>query len=385
MSAGRDFTRKFMNGKTISKVYPVDLKKEYQEISPEIKKAIFRVLESGWFILGEELKSFEKEFSEYLGVKYAVGVNSGTDALYLALLAAGVGPGDEVITVSNTFISDAYTIYQTGAKPVLIEVDEKTYNIDTKLIEKTLTKKTKAILPIHLYGYPAKMDEIMRIAQKHNLLVIEDACQAHGSVFKGRKLGTIGDIGCFSFYPAKNLGAYGDAGAVVTDNEDLANKLFMLRNYGEKQKYYYQLKGISSRLDEIQAAVLRVKLKHLDGWNKKRRLLADRYRWNLASLPIILPPEDSKDCQGNYYVFVVRVKDRDTLQQFLKDNGVVTLIHYPVAIHQQESCPELIKTAGLLQLTERISKEILSLPIYPQMQMTEVDYVCDKIKEFYRK
>lgn len=374
-----------MSGKIISKVPLVDLKKEYQEISDEINEAVTRVLQSGWFILGEELKSFEKEFAEYLGVKFAVGVNSGTDALYLALLAAGVGPGDEVITVSNTFISDAYSIYQAGARPVLVEVDEKTYNINPKLIEKALTKKTKAILPIHLYGYPAKMDGIMRIAKKNHLSVIEDACQAHGSIFKGKKLGTIGDIGCFSFYPAKNLGAYGDAGAVVTNNEELANKLFMLRNYGEKQKYYYQVKGVNSRLDEIQAAILRVKLKHLDGWNKKRRRLAERYRRNLLSLPIILPPEDSKDCRGNYYVFVVRVDNRESLQQFLKENGIITLIHYPVAIHQQESCSELSKTAGSLRVTEKISEEILSLPIYPQMQTAEVDYVCDKIKEFYRK
>lgn len=368
-----------------NKVPFVDFKREYKEIHTQIDSAIKRVLESGWFILGEELKNFEKEFSKYLGVKYAVGVNSGTDALYFALLAAGIGPGDEVITVDNSFISTVLAIFWVGAKPVFVDVDQYTYNVDPARIEEKITSKTKAILPVHLFGYPCEMSKIMKIATKYDLKVIEDACQAHGSSYKGKKLGTIGDIGCFSFYPAKNLGAYGDAGAIVTNNEKIAKKLILLRNYGQKEKYYFQIKGFNSRLDEIQAAILREKLKRLDKWNKKRKKIAEKYYQELSGLPIVLPPKEAKDRQGNNYVFVIKVKDRDSFQQYLSESGITSLIHYPVPIHNQECCSELLGEGNKLRLTEKLAKEIISLPIFPQMEDGEVDYVCEKIKDFFKK
>lgn len=374
-----------MSGKKIKLPYINDLKREDPNVKKETRQAVNRVIKNGWFILGEELKNFEKEFANYLGVKYVVGVNSGTDALHLALIAAGISNGDEVITVSNTFISTVLAIYWVGAKPILTEVDEKTYNLDPVKLKEKITSKTKAIILVHLYGYPCQMDEIMGIAEKHHLKIIEDACQAHGSSFKGKKLGTIGDIGCFSFYPSKNLGAYGDAGALATNDEKIAQKLFLLRNYGEEKKYYYKIRGFNSRLDEIQAAILRVKLQHLDKLNGKRKLLADIYYQKLSKLPIILPPQNTSSCQGNNYVFVIRTKERDSLQKFLSEKGVGTNIHYPIPIHQQESCQELLKQGRDLKITEIIAKEILTLPMFPQMTFSEVNYVCDKIKKFFEK
>lgn len=374
-----------MSGKKIKLPYINDLKREDPVVKAEIRQAVNRVLKRGWYILGEELKNFEKEFADYLGVKKVIGVNSGTDALYLALIAAGIGKGDEVITVSNTFISTVLAIYWVGAKPILVEVDEKTYNLDSIKLKERITSKTKAIILVHLYGYPCQMDEIMEIAKKHHLKVIEDACQAHGSSFKGKKLGTIGDIGCFSFYPSKNLGAYGDAGALATNDEIIAQKLLLLRNYGEEKKYYYKIRGFNTRLDEIQAAILRVKLQHLDEFNTKRKLLADTYFKRLLGLPLILPPQDTFSCQGNNYVFVIRTKERDSLQKFLLENEIGTNIHYPVPIHQQESCRELLKQGKKLKITEIIAKEILTLPMFPQMTFSEVNYVCDKIQKFFKK
>lgn len=378
--------KKFMNGKkSINSVPFVDFKREYKEIKNEIDNSIKRVLASGWFILGDELKNFEKEFSLYLGVKHIVGVNSGTDALHLALLAAGVEKGDEVITVSHTFISTVLAIYWVGAKPILVDIEETTYNIDPDKIEKKITQKTKAILPVHLYGYPCEMDSIKKIAKKYGIKIIEDACQAHGSTYKGKKLGTVGDIGCFSFYPSKNLGAYGDGGAVATNNDKLAEKLFKLRNYGQKEKYYYQIKGFNSRLDEIQAAILRVKLKYLDGWNLRRRMIADRYRQKLSNLPVVLPPADTDVCKGNNYVFVIRTEKRDSLQNYLSKFKINTLIHYPLPVHLQESCKELQNQSAGLKITEKMSREILSLPIFPQMEDSEVEYVVEKVKDFFNK
>lgn len=374
-----------MNGKKISNVPFVDFKREYLEIKKEVDGAIKRVLESGWFILGDELKNFEKEFASYLGVKYVIGVNSGTDALHLALLAAGVGKDDEVITVSHTFISTVLAIYWVGAKPVLVDIDKNTFNIDPKEIERKITKKTKAILPVHLYGFPCEMNRIIKIAKKYKFKVIEDACQAHGSMFENKKLGIIGDVGCFSFYPAKNLGAYGDAGAVVTNNDKLAEKLFKLRNYGQKEKYYYQIKGYNSRLDEIQAAVLRIKLKHLDTWNRRRSEIAQNYRRRLKNFPIILPPADTDVCRGNNYVFVIRTEKRDALQNYLSSFKINTLIHYPLPVHLQESCKELLNQNVGLKITENVSKEILSLPVFPQMKKNEIEYVCNKIEDFFNQ
>ncbi len=375
-----------MSGKKLVNSVPfVDLKREYREIKREIDDAVKRVLKSGWFILGEELKSFEKELAQYLGAGHVIGVNSGTDALHLALIAAGVRSGDEVITVSNTFISSVLAVFWVGAKPVLVEVDEKTYNIDEKKIKKRITKKTKAILPVHLFGYPCEMDKIGKIAKEYGLKVIEDACQAHGSVYKGKKLGTIGDIGCFSFYPSKNLGAFGDAGAVVTNSDDIAEKIFFLRNYGEKEKYFFGVKGFNTRLDEIQAAILRVKLSHLDEWNAKRKKIADKYFKSLSGLPIDLPPQSTADKRSNNYVFVIRTKKRDLLQKYLIENKIITLVHFPLPIHRQESCREIVNQKGKLKLTEKIAGEIISLPIFPQMTETEVEYVCKKVKNFFKK
>jgi dTDP-4-amino-4,6-dideoxygalactose transaminase len=371
-----------MNGK-INKVPLLDLKREYQEIKKEINEAVFRILKRGWFILGEELEKFEEEFAQYLGVKHVVGVGSGTDALHLALLATGIGLGDEVITPSHTFIATVLAIYWVGAKPVLVDIDSQTYNLDPQEIEKKITSKTKAILPVHLYGYPCEMDKIQKIAKKHRLMIIEDACQAHGSIYKGRKLGTFGEANCFSFYPSKNLGAYGDGGAVATNNEEIYRKILLLRNYGQKEKYVFQTKGFNSRLDEIQAAVLRVKIKHLKDWNKKRRQLAEVYRRELIGLPLILPPKDTKNGQSNYYVFVIRTEKRDELLKYLAENGVTTLIHYPVPIHCQESCSELSNEK--LPITEMVAKQVISLPIFPQMTSKEVKYVGKKIKEFFQK
>ena len=373
-----------MSGKIINNVPFVDFKREYQEIKTEIDTAINRVLKSGWFILGEELKSFEKEFASYLDVKHVIGVNSGTDAIHLALLVTGIKAGDEVITVSHTFISTILAIYWVGAKPILIDIDKNTYNIDPGKIEKKITKRTKAILPVHLYGYPCEMESIKKIADEYGLSIIEDACQAHGSMFEDKKLGTIGDIGCFSFYPAKNLGAYGDAGAVVTNNDMFAEKLYLLRNYGQKEKYYYKIRGFNSRLDEIQAAILRVKLKHLNFWNQRRREIADNYFSGLSDLPLILPPKGSAKERGNYYVFAVRLKERDLFQDYLKEKGISTIIHYPLPVHRQKSCIKLANTKDL-KLTEKITDEVISLPVFPQMTDLEVEYVIEAVKGFFTK
>jgi len=374
-----------MTGKNNTIKIPfVDFKREYKEIKKEIDQAVNRVLKSGWFILGEELTKFEKELAEYLEVKHVIGVNSGTDALFLALLSAGIGTGDEVITVSNTFISTVLAIYWTGAKPILADIN-KDFNIDPESIKKVLSPKTKAILPVHLYGYPCDMDEINKIAKNNNLIVIEDACQAHGTIYKGRKVGGLGDVSAFSFYPAKNLGAYGDAGAIATNDDKIAERLMFLRNYGQAKKYFYQIKGYNSRLDEIQAAVLRVKLKHLDKRNKKRSKISEKYRKLLTDIPIILPPDGNSDKKGNNYVFVIRSKQRDELQNFLLKSGIITLIHYPVMIHDQESCKELNSQKRNLPNTLELEKELLSLPIFPEMTLSEVKYVCGKIHKFYQK
>lgn len=360
----------------------VDLRREYQEIKEEINQAIQRVLESGWFILGEELKAFEKEFAEYLGVKHAVGVNSGSDALYLAIKALGIGNGDEVITVSHTFISTVDAITRNGAKPVFVDIDPETYTIDVNQIEEKITERTKAILPVHLYGHPADMDPIMEIAEKYDLYVIEDASQAHGAEYKGRKVGNIGHVGCFSFYPTKNLGAYGDAGAVVTNDVELAEKLRLLRNYGSPKKYHHDFIGVNSRLDEIQAAVLRVKLRHLDEWNEKRRKIAEEYNELLRDFDDVITPVEKEWAKHVYHLYVIRHKERDKLQQYLLENGVRTQIHYPIPVHKQKAYTAF-RTSSL-PITERISNETLSLPMHPWLRIDEIEKICYLIKRFRR-
>jgi dTDP-4-amino-4,6-dideoxygalactose transaminase len=369
------------------KVVPfVDLTRQYKRIEEEILSATKRVYEKGRFILGEEVSAFENEFSHYCGVRYGVGVDSGTDALYLALKAAGVGKGDEVITAANSFIATALAISLTGAKPLFVDIDHETYTMDPNALEDLLRRqrrkggkqRIKAILPVHLYGHPAMMDAMMDIASRYQLPVIEDACQAHGAEYQGRKVGSFGFLSCFSFYPTKNLGGYGDGGMVVTDDRKLFEKLRLLRCYGEKRKYEHVLKGGNNRLDEIQAAILRVKLKYLDQWNEERRRRALIYKRMLEPKGVLCPVE-KKQAKHIYHLFVIRAKKRNSLQAFLKEKGIETLIHYPIPIHLQKAFKELGYRRGDLPLTEECARKILSLPFFPEMTESEMEEVVNEI------
>lgn len=366
------------------KVPFVDLKAQYETIKTEIQSAIAKVLEKGDFILGEELKLFEEEFANYCGVKYCVGVASGTEALWLALLALGIKEGDEVITAANTFIATALAITMAGAKPVLVDIDPKTYNINPKLIEEKITEKTKAIIPVHLYGQPADMDEINKIAKKYNLFVLEDACQAHGASYKGKRCGSLGHAAAFSFYPAKNLGAYGDGGAVVTNSGEIAEKIRMLRDYGQKEKYRHLVRGYNSRLDTLQAAILRVKLKKLDEWNKKRMKAAEKYNELLKKTEAVLP-ERASDRTHVYHLYVIRTKHRNELQKYLEKKGVFTGIHYPIPIHLQPSFAFLKLKRRSFPIAEKYAEKILSLPMFPEITEQQIKYVAAEIKNFYGK
>jgi len=357
----------------------VDLKRQYYSIKEEIDNAIKNVLESGYFILGENVKLFEDEFSRYCNAKYGIGVASGTDALQLALRACGISRGDEVITVSNTAFPTAIAISYTGAKPVFVDVDE-TYTMDASRVEEKINEKTKAILPVHLYGQPADMDPILEIAKKHDLYVIEDACQAHGAEYKGRKVGSIGDIGCFSFYPTKNLGAYGDGGFITTNNEELAERLKLLRNYGQIERYNHAIKGYNSRLDEIQAAILRVKLKRLDKWNELRRRNAKLYSELIGEKVIV--PFERENSTHVYHLYVIRTKQRDELRKWLKSRGILTDVHYPTPIHLQKAYADLGLGEGSLPVTEKYANEILSLPMFPELTEEEISHIADAINEF---
>ena len=354
----------------------LDLKSQYKSIQPEIDSAIKRVLDGQFFVLGPELEFFEKEFAEYLGSKYCVGVNSGTDALILSLLALGVGKGDEVITPVNTFIATATAITYTGAIPVFVDCDPLTYEIDIKQLEKAITKKTKVILPVHLYGAPADIEKIKEIAKKNKIFLIEDAAQAHGSTFNEKKLGTFGDLGCFSFYPGKNLGAYGDGGAVTTDNKELYEKLIRLRNHGQVKKYVHDSIGFNSRLDEIQAAVLRVKLRYLDKWNKDRHIIAENYISHLRGYKTQKIINRGK---SNYYVFVIESENRDKLQKYLLENGIHTLIHYPTPIHLQRAYKFLGYKIGDFPVAEKIAGKILSIPLFPELSSDKQEYIINKL------
>ena len=356
-----------------------DFKREYAAINEEVMPAIRRVLKSGWYVLGDEVNKFEQEFSKYVGTRFGVGVNSGSDALYLAVRALDVSRGDEVITVSHTMISTVDAIARNGAKPVFVDVDPSTYVMDASRIEAKISKKTKAIIPVHLYGHPVDMDPLTELARKYGLYVIEDACQAHGSRYKGAVVGSIGDIGCFSFYPTKNLGAYGDAGMIVTNNEELADKLKKMRNYGQSKKYYHDFVGVNSRLDEMQAAILRIKLSHLDDWNKNRWKLAKLYDSLLNNTETITPIELDY-AEHVYHLYVIRHKRRNELQQYLLKKGIQTLIHYPIPVHLQEA----YKMAGRLPVTEKICGEILSLPISPWLRESEVEQVSETLKHYFR-
>jgi dTDP-4-amino-4,6-dideoxygalactose transaminase len=359
----------------------VDLKTQYRNIEAEIKAAFSSVLEKGQFILGENVAGFEEEFCSYLGGGYGVAVGSGTEALFLALLACHAGPGDEVITVSHTFISSYLAIVQAGASPVFVDIDPSTFNMDVSQVEEKITPKTRAILPVHLYGQPAQMTELNNLAKKHNLTVIEDACQAHGARIGATKAGLFGDLACFSFYPTKNLGAYGDGGLVVTRNASFLEELRFLRNYGQTRKYYHDHFGINSRLDELQAAVLRVKLRHLDEWNALRKAIAGRYTEGIHS-PQIICPKELKGHEHVYHLYVIKAPHRQRLQEWLMDQGILTQIHYPVPVHLQKCFLERSTDRPSLPRTERTAGEVLSLPLYPEMTAGQIDHVIQAVNTF---
>jgi dTDP-4-amino-4,6-dideoxygalactose transaminase len=358
----------------------LDLKAQYRSIKPELDAAVLRVLEGAQFILGPEVAAFEKEFAAYCGAGDAIGVNSGTSALHLALVAAGIGPGDEVITVPFSFIATAAAIVYTGATPVFVDIDPVTFNIDVSRIEAAITPRTKAIMPVHLFGHPADMDPILEIARRYGLIVIEDAAQAHGAEYKGRRVGSIGDIGCFSFYPGKNLGACGEGGAVTTSNSDYARKVRLLRDWGSAQKYIHELHGYNYRLEGMQGAILRVKLRHLEEWTEARRRHAIRYGEFLGTAGIELPSA-MPYARHVYCVYSVRAANRDQIRQALLEREIHTAIHYPIPIHLQPAYAGLNYSRGDFPVAERACTEVLALPIYPEMteaQLTEVTVALEE-------
>lgn len=359
----------------------VDLKAQYHSIRDEVRAEVDTVFESTQFVLGDRVTEFEREFAKYLGVKHAIGVGSGLDALRLALEAAGIGSGDEVIIPANTFIATALAVSATGAKPVLVDCTEDTYQIDPALIEAAITPQTKAIMPVHLYGQSADLSAIMEIAHSNQLEVIEDAAQAHGTRFMDQPCGTYGLAGCFSFYPGKNLGAYGDGGAVVTNSDEFAKKLNSLRNYGQKQKYVHVEKGTNSRLDTVQAAILNIKLRHLDEWNAARRNHATLYSDSLAGQNLIVPALDPRSTHI-FHLYVVRTAHREELQKHLASRGIQTGIHYPIPIHLQEAYADLGFKKGAFPVTEKLADEILSLPMYAELSPQQIEFVLEAIASF---
>jgi dTDP-4-amino-4,6-dideoxygalactose transaminase len=361
------------------KVPFVDLGAQHAALADPLQAAMAAVVRDGAFILGGRVSQFESELGSYLDVSHVVGVGNGLDALRLSLLALGIGPGDEVITAANTFIATALAIAAAGARPVLVDCDETTFNIDPRRIEAALTPRTRAIIPVHLYGRVANLDAVMAIARERGLHVVEDAAQAHGArMTDGRRAGTIGDAGCFSFYPSKNLGACGDGGALVTNDAGLAQRARQLRNYGQSEKYHHDVLGINSRLDGVQAAVLSTKLPHLDGWNDRRRAIAAAYREGLAGLPLTLPGEGP--AAGHvHHLFVVRCRDRERLRSDLTAAGIETGIHYPIPIHRQAAFAGAFGEAQF-PVTEMLATEILSLPMYPEMTSAQVGHVVGEVR-----
>ena len=363
----------------------VDLRRQYQSHKKELDFAIQKMLNNADYILGEELKNFEREFAEFCGVKYCVGVASGTDALILSLKALGIQPGDEVITVPNSFVATALCVSTLGAKPVFVDINPDTYNIDISKIEEKITSRTKVIIPVHLYGQPADMDPIKKIAEKYNLRILEDACQAHGAKYRGIKVGGLGDIAAFSFFPGKNLGAYGDGGAIVTNNQEFAERALMYRMYGGKERDRYLIKGgVNSRLDAIQAAILRVKLKYLDGWNAARRKNAKLYSELLKESDVVVPTTLDY-VEPVFHLYVIRNKKRDRLMEHLRYKQISVLVHYPVPIHLQPAYKELGYKKGDFPVTEAAAEEILSLPVFPELEEKEIEYVVSSIQEYKNK
>ena len=380
----------------------LDLKAQYATIKDEIKAAIDEVLESQYFILGPKVEQFEQEIAQYCHVQHAVGVASGSDALLLAMMAIDVGYGDEVITTPYTFFATAGSISRLGAQPVFVDINPKTYNINPDLIEKRITKRTKAIIPVHLYGQCADMNPILEIAQKYHLYVIEDAAQAIGAKYKGRKAGSMGHLGCLSFFPSKNLGGYGDGGMVITNDAELAEKIRVLRAHGAKPKYYHSVIGCNSRLDALQAAVLSVKLKYLDGWSKERRENAETYNQLFAAVDVVTPHVEAYNypvaqsaggdaCSSGealvhiYNQYIIRAKRRDALREFLSEQNIGTAIYYPVSLHLQECYADLRYKKGDFPESERAAEETLALPIYPELTYEQQKYVAEAVKTFTEK
>ena len=359
----------------------VDLGVQYRAISAEIDDAISKVIQDADFILGREVRLFEEEFAEFCDSSYAVGVDSGTSALELALRAFDIGPGDEVITAANSFIASALGISHAGAKPVLVDVDPFTYTLDVKALERAITRRTKAIIPVHLYGHPAHMGPIRQLADRHGLVVIEDACQAHGASYKGKRVGSLGHAAAFSFYPGKNLGAYGDGGMVVTKDRKIANRLEMLRNYGQKEKYKHLFRGYNRRLDTMQAAILRVKLKYLEKWNAARRWSAKLYQKHLEGSGVVVPGE-AGGAESVWHLYVIRTERRDALKEHLVIKGINASIHYPIPIHLQPAYQDLGYKRGDFPVTEAYADRILSLPMYAELSDRQIEFISQTVCEF---
>jgi len=382
------------------KIATIDLKSVYLSLKSEVDAAVFRVLHSGQYVGGPEVEGLEREFAEFCGVPHAVGVSSGTDALRFALMAAGVGeagrvsgageesggrPVDEVLTSPLTFIATAEAITQAGGKPVFVDVDPRCLNLEPRNLEGVITSRTRAILPVHLYGQPADMDPILLLAKRHGLAVVEDACQAHGATYGGRAAGSLGDAGCFSFYPSKNLGACGEAGMVTTGSAQIAERVRRLRDHGQTEKYRHAEEGYNGRLDALQAAILRVKLRRLTEWNERRRVLAERYRAGLRDLVgrggLLALPEEMPGANHVYHIFAIRVAGRDRVREALRQRGIETGLHYPMPLHLQPAYAWIGLREGSLPQAERAAREVLTLPLYPEMAEGSVDQVCETLRD----
>ncbi len=363
----------------------LDLKAQYDELRDELDQAYRRVMDSGWYILSDEVRAFEQEFAEYLGVKHCVGVGNGLEALQLIFMAYSIGAGDEVIVPANTYIASWLSVSYVGATPIPVEPDPSTHNLDPGRIAQAVTERTKAIMPVHLYGQPTEMTEIWKLAEQHDLRIVEDSAQAHGVKYMGKLAGNLGSAAAFSFYPTKNLGAFGDAGAVTTDDAQLADRIRVLRNYGSRKKYFNEVKGHNSRLDPLQAAFLRVKLKRLDEWNQRRSRIAEFYLEGLSGIPGVVLPTIALNAAHVWHLFVISAADRDQLQAHLEQRGVGTLVHYPIPPHLSEAYADLKYKRGDFPISERIADSVLSLPMGPHLHLDEAGYVVECIKEFYTK
>lgn len=362
------------------KVPYLDLKAQYNSIKAEIDEAIARVLDSCQFVLGPEVAQFEKEFAAYCGTSECIALNSGTSALHLALLAAGVGPGDEVITVPFTFVASVATILYAGAKPVLVDIEPRTFNMNPAALDAAISPRTKAIVPVHLYGHPADMDPILQLARKHKLVVIEDAAQAHGAKYEGRSVGSVGDIACFSFYPAKNLGAYGEGGAVTTNNPEYARTIRMLRDWGQDRKYHHLLHGYNYRMEGFQGAILRVKLRHLESWTETRRAIVKTYNEHLAGADVVRPAE-MPWARHVYHLYTLRTDNRNALQAALLNAGIQTGIHYSTPVHLQPAYTALGYGPGSFPESEKAALEVLSLPLYPELSDSQIEDVAKAVMQ----